>query len=113
MMEIEKGKVLDETAILAILQKEIKMRRESIIEFQKGERSDLIKLTEAEIRILELFLPKQLNDEEIKKVAEEVIKETNAISASDMGKVMKILMPKLSGKASSDRISYVVRSLLN
>lgn len=113
MMEIEKGKMLDETAILAILQKEIKMRRESIVEFQKGERSDLIKLADVEIKILEQYLPKQFSDEEIKKAAIEAIAEANAISASDMGKVMKILMPKLSGKASSDRISVVVRSLLN
>ena len=112
MSEIEKGSAADEAAVQSILQKEIKMRRESIVEFQKGERQDLIKLAEIEIKLLEKFLPAQMSDEEIKKTAIEAIKEVNAVSASDMGKVMKILIPKLSGKAPSDRISAVVRALL-
>jgi uncharacterized protein YqeY len=112
MMEIDKGAEIDEAQIQAILQKEIKMRRESILEFQKGDRSDLIKLAEAEIAILEKYLPKQMSDDEIKAFAVEAIKEVNASAPSDMGKVMKILIPKLTGKAPSDRISQVVRSLL-
>jgi len=112
MMEIDKGAEIDEAQIQAILQKEVKMRRESILEFQKGDRSDLIKLAEAEIAILEKYLPKQISDDEIKAVAVEVIKEVNASAPSDMGKVMKILIPKLAGKAPADRISQVVRTLL-
>ena len=112
MMEIDKGAEIDEAQIQAILQKEIKMRRESILEFQKGDRSDLVKLAEAEIAILEKYLPKQMSDDEIKAFAVEAIKEVNASAPSDMGKVMKILIPKLAGKAPSDRISQVVRSLL-
>ena len=112
MMEIDKGAEIDEAQIQAILQKEVKMRRESILEFQKGDRSDLIKLAEAEIAILEKYLPKQISDDEIKAVAVEVIKEVNASVPSDMGKVMKILIPKLAGKAPADRISQVVRTLL-
>lgn len=112
MMEIDKGAEIDEAQIQAILQKEVKMRRESILEFQKGDRSDLIKLAEAEIAILEKYLPKQISDDEIKAVAVEVIKEVNASAPSDMGKVMKLLIPKLAGKAPADRISQVVRTLL-
>ena len=112
MMEIDKGAEIDEAQIQAILQKEIKMRRESILEFQKGDRSDLVKLAEAEIAILEKYLPKQMSDDEIKAFAVEAIKEVNASAPSDMDKVMKILIPKLAGKAPSDRISQVVRSLL-
>jgi len=112
MAEIEKGAEIDEAQILGIIQKEIKMRRESIVEFQKGDRSDLIKLAEAEIDLLQKFLPAQMSDDDIKKIAIDVIKEVNASVPSDMGKVMKVLIPKLAGKAPSDRISQVVRSLL-
>jgi uncharacterized protein len=113
MVEIEKGITADDALIQSILQKEIKMRRESISEFQKGERADLIKLAETEIAILEKFLPAQMNDEDIKKFAVEAIQEVGATLPSDMGKVMKVLIPKLAGKASADRISATVRSLLS
>jgi uncharacterized protein len=113
MVEIEKGAFPDEAAILAIIQKEIKIRKESIIEFSKGARQDLIDLAEKEIKILQKFLPAQMSDEEIKIAAVEAIKEINAASPSDMGKVMKILVPKLAGKAPSDQISSIVRSLLS
>lgn len=113
MVEIEKGISADDALIQTILQKEIKMRRESINEFQKGGRADLIKLAETEISLLEKFLPAQMSDEDIKKLAAEAIKETGAALLSDMGKVMKVLVPKLAGQASADRISAAVRSLLS
>jgi uncharacterized protein len=113
MVEIEKGITADDALIQSILQKEIKMRRESINEFQKGDRADLIKLAETEIAILEKFLPAQMSDEDIKKLAAEAIKEAGATLPSDMGKVMKVLIPKLAGQASADRISAAVRSLLS
>lgn len=112
MIEIEKGQPVDDAAIQTILHKEIKMRRESINEFQKAQRLDLIALAEEEINVLQKFLPAQMNDEELKSAAMEAINEVNASLPSDMGKVMKVLIPKLSGKAPADRISAVVRSLL-
>lgn len=113
MIEIEKGNTADDATIQTILQKEIKMRKESINEFQKGDRNDLINLAEIEIALLEKFLPAQLSDEEIKIFASEAINEVGASLPSDMGKVMKILVPRLAGKASADRISASVRSLLS
>ncbi|PKO01968.1 MAG: glutamyl-tRNA amidotransferase [Chloroflexi bacterium HGW-Chloroflexi-5] len=113
MLEIEKGLTADDAVIQGIIQKEIKMRRESINEFQKGERGDLIKLAEIEIALLEKFLPVQMSEEDIKKAVTEAIKETGATLPSDMGKVMKVLIPKLAGQASADRISSAVRSLLS
>lgn len=113
MIEVEKGITADDALIQTILQKEIKMRRESINEFQKGDRSDLIKLAETEIALLEKFLPAQMSDDDLKRMAAEAIKETGAALPSDMGKVMKVLIPKLSGQASADRISAAVRSLLS
>ncbi|MDP3451273.1 MAG: GatB/YqeY domain-containing protein [Anaerolineaceae bacterium] len=113
MLEIEKVLTADDAIISGIIQKEIKMRRESINEFQKGERGDLIKLAETEIALLEKFLPAQMSEEDIKKAVTEAIKEPGATLPSDMGKVMKVLIPKLAGQASADRISSAVRSSLS
>jgi uncharacterized protein YqeY len=111
--EIEKSAALDDSAILSILQKEIKMRRESILEFQKGNRADLIQLSERELKILEKYLPAQLSDHEIEKIVKDVIMEISATSPADIGKVMKIVIPKLAGKAASDKVSSIVRSQLS
>jgi uncharacterized protein YqeY len=100
--EIEKSAALDDSAILSILQKEIKMRRESILEFQKGNRPDLIQLSERELII-----------HEIEKIVKDVIMEISATSPADIGKVMKIVIPKLAGKAASDKVSSIVRSQLS
>ncbi len=112
LAEVEKKQELDDTAVLALVQKEIKSRHESIVDFNKGNRADLVEKTEKEIKVLEQFLPKQLTDDELKTVVEEAIKEVDAQNPADMGKVMKIVIPKVQGKASSDRISGLVKQLL-
>lgn len=112
LAEVEKKQELDDTAVLALVQKEIKSRHESIVDFKKGNRPDLIEKAEKEIKVLEQFLPKQLSDEELHAVVVEAIKELDAQNPSDMGKVMKIVIPKVQGKASSDRISGLVKQLL-
>ena len=113
MAEIDKGVQADEALIQTILQKEIKMRKESITEFQKGGREDLTKKAETEIDILQKYLPAQMSEEELKKIVSETIKEVNATQPSDMGKVMKALLPKVSGKAPADRVSAAVKALLS
>lgn len=112
LAEVEKKQELDDTAVLALVQKEIKSRHESIIDFNKGNRADLVEKTEKEIKVLEQFLPKQMSDEELQAVVNEAIKEVNAQNPSDMGKVMKLVIPRVQGKASSDRISGLVKQLL-
>ena len=112
LVEVEKKQELDDTAVLALVQKEIKSRNESIIDFKKGNRADLVEKTEKEIKVLEQFLPKQMSDEELQAVVNEAIKEVNAQNPSDMGKVMKLVIPRVQGKASSDRISGLVKQLL-
>jgi uncharacterized protein YqeY len=112
LAEVEKKQELDDTAVLALVQKEIKSRHESIIDFNKGNRADLVEKTEKEIKVLEQFLPKQMSDEELQAVVNEAIKEVNAKNPSDMGKVMKLVIPRVQGKASSDRISGLVKQLL-
>ena len=112
MAEVEKRQELDDSAILSLVQKEIKSRVESIQDFNKGGRQDLIDTTEKEIKVLEQFLPKQLTDDELKAIVDAAINEVNASNPADMGKVMKITIPQVQGKASSDRISAMVKDLL-
>jgi uncharacterized protein YqeY len=110
--EIEKGKPVDEAGISAILQKEIKSRRESIQDAEKAHRPDLIESAKAEISILEAFLPQQLSEAELQALVETAIAETQASGISDMGKVMKVLVPRLQGRAPGDRVSQIVRQML-
>lgn len=110
--EVEKGASLDEQAILSILQKEIKSRRETIEDAKKGAREDIIQSTTAEIAVIEVFLPKQLSPEELEVMVKEAITEAGAVSPADTGKVMKLMMTKAAGRAAGDQISQLVRKLL-
>jgi hypothetical protein len=111
-LEIEKGKQVDEAGISAILQKEIKSRRESIQDAEKAHRADLVESSKAEIVVLESFLPQQLSELEIQALAETAITETQARGMADMGKVMKVLVPRLQGRAPGDQVSQIVRQML-
>ncbi len=112
LAEVEKGNALDEAALISILQKELKSRRESIADAEKANRPDLADAAKAEIAVIESFLPKQLSPEELETLAREAIQETGATTPADMGKVMKILIPKVQGRASGDQVSQTVRKLL-
>jgi uncharacterized protein len=111
--EVSKGRPLDESEIISIIQKEIKIRSESIEGAQQSGRTEMIKVYEAEVAVLQEFLPKQLSDDEIRQMTAEVISEVNATGIGDMGKVMKALLPKIQGRAPNDRVSQIVRSLLS
>jgi len=113
MFEIEKSITADDSAVLGIIQKEIKSRRDSVIEFEKGKRNDLIETTNKEISLLEKYLPQQLSEDEIEVLVKKVVLETGATSPTDMGKVMKVVLPLVAGKASSDKVSMIVRKILN
>jgi uncharacterized protein YqeY len=111
--EVEKSKTaIDDATLLAIIQKEIKSRRDSLTEFEKGKRQDLIEATSMEIAVLEKYLPKQLSSAEIEGIVKQSIAEVGATSPADMGKVMKAVLGKVAGQAPSDIVSKVVRSLL-
>lgn len=112
MAEIEKGKSLDEPSVLAILQKEIKSRKESIVDAEKAGRADLMAASNAEIAILEGYLPKQMSEDELLELVKAAILEAEAKSPNDMGKVMKVLMPKIQGRVAGDVLSKTVRNLL-
>jgi len=112
LAEIEKGAALDENALLGILHKEIKSRHESIADAQRANRPDLVKDSEAEITVLEGFLPKALSPAELEDLARQSIAEVGATTIREMGQVMKALMPRLQGRATGDQASQVVRKLL-
>lgn len=113
MAEIDGQKPLDEQGIVAVLQKEVKIRKETISELRDTDRKDLIEKAEAELLILERLLPAQMSDDDIKILAKKVIAEISASAPGDMGKVMKNLLPLVKGQAAPDRVSAIVRQLLS
>lgn len=110
--EIDKQVTLDETGVIGILQKEVKTRRESLEEAQKAGRADLAASTDAEIQVLNGYLPQAMDPAELTALAESVIAEVGATTPADMGKVMKALLPRVAGRAANDQVSLVVRGLL-
>ncbi|HEX7434017.1 MAG TPA: GatB/YqeY domain-containing protein [Anaerolineaceae bacterium] len=112
MVQVEKQSPVDEAGLMAILQKEIKLRREAVSEAQKANRADLVAASEAEIAVLEAYLPKPLSQEELVALAQSIIAEIGATAPADMGKVMKVLVARLQGRAPGDQASQVVRQLL-
>jgi len=113
--EIQKGgagyEATDED-VLSVIQKEAKQRRDSIEEFKKANRLELAEKENKELEMLQVYLPQQMTEEEIKKFVIEVIKETNAKGMQDIGRVMGALMPKVKGKADGGLVSKVVKELL-
>ena len=111
-VEVDKRVELDDAAVMGLLQKEIKNRRESLEEAKKANRADLVEANEAEIKVLEAFLPKSMPEDELRTIVQAAITETGASTPADMGKVMKVVMGKVAGRAPNDVISRIVRELL-
>ncbi|MBU2563967.1 GatB/YqeY domain-containing protein [Patescibacteria group bacterium] len=110
--EIEKKKELDEDEIIQVISSEAKKRKDSIEQFEKGGRQDLVEKEKQELEILQKYLPEQMSEDDIKKEVELAIKESGAVNPSDTGKVMSILMPKLKGKVDGGLVSKIVGELL-
>lgn len=112
-VEIDKKKELSEEEVLDVLAKEVKMRRDSMEEFKKGNRPDLVANLEQEVAILMDYLPQQMTEGEVRSAVEEAIKETGASSPKEMGKVMAALMSKVKGRADGKLVNTIVKELLN
>ncbi|MCF6461082.1 GatB/YqeY domain-containing protein [Clostridium sp. Cult3] len=110
--EVDERIELKDEEILDIISKQLKEKRNAIEDFKKGERQDLVELTQKEIDILLEYLPKQLTEEEIEKVVVETIDEVGAKSMKDMGLVMKSVMPKVKGRADGNTVSKIVKKLI-
>ena len=111
-VEVDRRITLDDPAIVAILQKEIKSRKEAFEEAQKAGRETLAKDAEVEMAILNAFLPAGLSADELRALVQAAIAETGASAPADMGKVMKVLLPKIAGRAPGDQVSAAVRESL-
>jgi uncharacterized protein YqeY len=110
--EVDKQTTLDDLAVIAILQKEIKNRREAVEEAKKADRSDLVNDNEAEIKVIEAFLPQAMPAEELRALVQAALLETGASTPADMGKVMKLVMTRVAGRAPGDQVSAAVREQL-
>ena len=110
--EIDGQRELDDDAVLAVISKEVKQRRDSIEEFQKGGRTDLVRQNEEEIAILMDYLPQQMTEDEVRSAVTEAVAATGAAAPKDMGKVMKELMPRVKGRADGKLVNQIVRELL-
>jgi len=111
--EIDMKRDLSETEFLQLLSSMVKQRRDSIEQFAKGGRSDLVEKEEAELRVIEEFLPAQLAEAELAAAIEEAVRETGAEGVRDMGKVMKVLMPKVTGRADGKALGEKVKARLS
>ena len=111
--EIDRQTELDDPAVLAILQKEEKMRRETIEGAEQAGRDDLIAEAEKEIVVLEAFLPKGLSPDELEAIVSDAIAEVGATSMREMGQVMQAVMPKVRGRADGKEVNEIVRRLLS
>lgn len=111
--EVDERIELDDEQVLALLDKMAKQRNESINQYQKADRQDLIDIELAELDILKEFLPEQLSDEEVSSLIEQAIKDSGASSMKDMGKVMGLLKPQLQGRADMGAVSARIKQALN
>ena len=112
-VEVDKRIAIDDLAVVALIQKEIKNCREAVEEAKKANRPELVNDNEAEIKVLEVFLPKAMPAEELRALVQAAIAETGASAPTEMGKVMKLVMPKVAGRAPNDMISSTVKELLS
>jgi uncharacterized protein YqeY len=111
--EVDERIELDDAAVVSVVEKMIKQRRESIAQFEKGGRADLAQAENAEVQILSGYLPAQMSDAEVEKAVAAVIAETGAAGPKDMGKVMAALKSRLAGKADMGKISGLVKAKLS
>lgn len=110
---INKKHELNDEEIISIIEKQIKIRKESIIDFEKGNRTDLIDKTNEEINVLNSYMPEKLSDEEVISIIEKAINDIGANNISDMGKVMKEVSSQLRGKADMSYVSSIIKEKLN
>jgi hypothetical protein len=112
-VEVDERRDLSADDAVAILQREIKKRRDSVDEARKAGRNDIADSESSELAIIEVFLPAQMSREEITVLAQAAVQQSGATSAKDMGKVMALLMPQVKGKADGKLVNEVVRELLS
>ena len=112
-VEVDTREELDDAGVLSVLDKMVKQRRDSVEQFEKGNREDLAAIERAEIAVLDEYLPERLSDEELAALVDEVIAATGATSIRDMGKVMGQIKAKAAGRADMGAVSATIKARLN
>jgi len=112
-IEVDERIELDDTRVLAVLDKMVKQRRESIAQYGKAGREDLVDAEQSEVDIIQEYLPEALSEAEINELVEQSIAETGAASMKDMGKLMGVLKPRLQGRADMGKVSQLIKSRLS
>ena len=110
---INKKVDINDELMITVISRGIKTRRESIVEFEKGNRDDLISKTNEEIKLLQGYLPEELSEEEINKILDEAFNKVNPTSAKEMGLIMKEVTPKLKGRADMGKVSSIIKERLS
>ena len=110
--EVDERITLDDAAVVSVVEKMIKQRKDSIAQYEKAQRQDLADKEKYEISVIEAYLPQQLSQGEIDSIVADAIAESGAKSAADMGKVMGVLKPKLAGRADMGKVSALVKAKL-
>lgn len=110
--EVDNRVELDDDGIIDIISKQLKQRKDSLVEFEKAGREDLIEETKSEIQVLEEYLPQQLSEEELEEIVIDTIAEVGATSMKDMGKIMSTIKPKTAGRADGRKINELVKKNL-
>ncbi len=110
--KLVKESQLTDEEVIEVISSEIKKNKEAIVDFEKGEREDLVEKEKAAIEVWQKYLPEQLSDQELKKIIKEAIEKVGAKEAKDMGRVMAELMPQIKGKAEGSQVSKIVKELL-
>jgi len=114
VLQVEKDKqvTLDDDGVLEVIAKELKKRRDSLPDFEKSGRQDLVDGLKREIEVLLSYLPAQLTDDELQLIVKEAVSEVGATTMRDIGKVMAVIMPKTTGRADGKRINEIVKEIL-
>lgn len=110
--EIDERVTLDDTQVLTVVEKLVKQRRESIVQFEKGNRPDLVANEQAELEVLLAYMPAQMSEAEIAAAVEAAVAQTGAKAPADMGKVMGVLKPQLAGRADMGKVSALIKAKL-
>ena len=110
--KINKKSELNDDEVIAVISKQIKMRNDSIKEFEKANRTDLVEQNQKEIAILNTYMPEQLSDEEVNKIIDEAFAKLNPTSSKDMGIIMKEISPKVKGKADMGKVNSIIKDKL-
>lgn len=114
ILQVEKDQkiTLDDAGVIEVVARELKKRKDALSEFEKGGRQDLIDNITREIEVLSKYLPEQLSDEALEQIVREAIAEAGAQTIKDMGKVMKVVLPKVKGKADGSKVNALVKKIL-